>query len=270
MLPNFFVIGAMKAGTSSLWMYLYRHPEVFLPRKEPNFFTSNWAQGRDWYESLYAQADGASARGDISPSYTQEPGGAAARIASLAPDARLIYLLRNPILRIQAHYLHDVAARRERRPIDEAVTRSTRYVAASSYASWIETYLEHFDRSQLLLVKTEDLRDRREATLDRVLAHLGLEPGWRPDNLEEEYHRTEDKRVPMPGVKLLRKLPGARLVAGSRLTRRFSRPIDVGTATLSADVERELRAALAVDIERVAGYMGPEFDAWDLREPSAR
>ena len=264
MLPTFFVIGAMKAGTSSLWMYLFQHSSVYLPRKEPNFFSSNWSQGRDWYESLYVQADGATARGDVSPSYTLEPGGAAARIASLAPDARLIYLLRHPIRRIQAHYLHDVAARRERRPIEEAVTLTTRYVAGSSYARWIDGYLEHFDRSQLLLIKTEDLRDRREVVLDRVLAHIGLEPGWRPGNLEEEYHRTEDKRVPRPGVKLLRKLPGARFVAGSKVTKGLSRPIDVTSASVSPELEDELRAALAPDLERLGAHMEPEFDPWGL------
>jgi len=263
-LPTFFVIGAMKAGTSSLWMYLFQHPSVYLPRKEPNFFSSKWDMGLDWYGSLYPEVDGVSARGDISPSYALEPGGAAARIASLVPSARLIYLLRHPIQRIQAHYLHDVAARRERRPIEEAVALSTRFVTASSYAKWIDGYLEHFDRSQLLLIKTEDMRDRREVVLDRVLTHIGLQPGWRPGNLAKEYHRTGDKRIPRPGVKLLRKLPGARFVAGSKLTRGLSRPIDTTTASVSPELEGKLRTALAPDLERLRGYMEPGFDPWGL------
>ena len=75
-LPNFVVIGAMKAGTVSLRHYLGEHPDVFLGRGgtfgEPNFFTAeyNWPRGRGWYESLFDGAGQAAAIGECSPSYT--------------------------------------------------------------------------------------------------------------------------------------------------------------------------------------------------------
>ncbi len=75
-LPNFVVIGAMKAGTVSLGHYLDEHPNVYLGRcgrfNEPNYFIAeqNWPRGRGWYESLFDRADRAAAIGECSPSYT--------------------------------------------------------------------------------------------------------------------------------------------------------------------------------------------------------
>src|SRR2546427_5443241 len=141
MLPNFFVIGAMKAGTTALWSYLGQHPSVYVATKEPNFFAFAWDRGQDWYESLFEGASGEPARGDISPSYTQYPKGVPARIASLVPDARLIYSLRHPIERIQAHYLHAVVGGKEHRPIELALDETPWYVTCSKYSTWIKHYL---------------------------------------------------------------------------------------------------------------------------------
>ena len=75
-LPTFVVIGAMKAGTVSLRHYLDEHPEVFVANGdrfgEPSFFVAefNWPRGRSWYESFFDGADGATAIGECSPSYT--------------------------------------------------------------------------------------------------------------------------------------------------------------------------------------------------------
>src|SRR6266568_6603804 len=92
-LPNFFVIGAMKAGTTSLYEYLFAHPNVFLPTetKEPAFFARNWRRGEGWYRSLFAGAGDAVAVGEASTSYTKYPTITTVpdRMASVVPEARL-------------------------------------------------------------------------------------------------------------------------------------------------------------------------------------
>jgi hypothetical protein len=106
-LPNFVVIGAMKAGTVSLRHYLDEHPDAFLGRGgrfgEPNFFVAehNWPRGRGWYESLFDGAGSATALGECSPSYTMAPafGGVPGRMAQVVPNARLVYVVRDPIAR---------------------------------------------------------------------------------------------------------------------------------------------------------------------------
>jgi hypothetical protein len=88
-LPTFVVIGAMKAGTVSLRHYLDEHPDVFLDG-----------------------ADQAAAIGECSPSYTMAPAfrGVAERMAQVIPDARLVYVVRDPIARMQSMYMHQVSA----------------------------------------------------------------------------------------------------------------------------------------------------------------
>lgn len=261
MLPTFIVIGTMKAGNTALRTYLHAHPAVYLAPKEPSFFAFRWDKGREWYESLFEGASSEQRRGDISPEYSQYAGDVAGRMSSVVPNARLIYLLRDPIARIQAHYLHAVATGKERRPIDRALAEAPWYVTISKYSLWIKHFLEHFERSQLLLLTSEDLRDKRGETLDAVLEHIGLQPGWRPPNIDAEPHRTADKRVRRRGAGLASRLPGARVLAGTRV---LTRAVDVDAAALTPDLEAKLRDDLSEDIAELRNYLSPDFHCWGL------
>ena len=136
-LPNFIVIGAMKSGTTSLFHYLQAHPQVFMsPLKEVEFFVEekNWRRGMDWYRAQFAGASpGALAIGEASTAYTKYPEypGVPERIASSLPDARLIYILRDPIERIRSHYQHRVLSGAEREPLERAVLNDERYMNLS-------------------------------------------------------------------------------------------------------------------------------------------
>jgi hypothetical protein len=194
--PTFLVIGAMKAGTTSLHRYLAAHPQVFAaPDKELNFFVEemNWSRGWSWYEAHFSDAGSALAVGESSPSYTSYPWrkGVPERIAAALPDVRLVYLLRHPVDRLQSQYSHR-AMKEERRPPEEAVF-DDRYLGKSRYAEQVEQYLEHFDRGQLLLVGSEDLSERRVETMARVYSFVGVNPEWRGEVLDQEFHRTEAK-----------------------------------------------------------------------------
>ena len=101
MLPNVLVVGAAKCGTTSLHEYLDRHPEIAMAReKELDFFVEqkNWSRGVDWYERQFAAAP---VRGESSPSYTAYPRyrGVPERIRRIVPDAKLVYLVRDPVER---------------------------------------------------------------------------------------------------------------------------------------------------------------------------
>src|SRR5919106_4193832 len=98
-LPTFVIIGAQKCGTTALHSYLSRHPEVSMSRpKELDFFVegANWEKGVDWYRSRFDGA--AKARGESSPNYTAHPmlAGVPERMAELVPDAKLIFMVRDP------------------------------------------------------------------------------------------------------------------------------------------------------------------------------
>ena len=111
--PNLFIIGAMKSGTSSLHAYLGTHPSVFMCEpKEPGYFVEqlNLKRGRGWYSKLFHGAEGASIRGESSTEYTKAPmyGGVPQRLAEFNPQAKIIYLMRDPIERSISHYWHMV------------------------------------------------------------------------------------------------------------------------------------------------------------------
>ncbi|MGH2726565.1 MAG: sulfotransferase domain-containing protein, partial [Actinomycetota bacterium] len=116
-LPNFLILGAMKAGTTSLAYWLGEHPDVFLaPGKELFFFNvpQRWELGVDWYRSQFAGSEGKIARGEATPGYLGHPQ-AAERIAATLPDVRLIALLRHPADRAYSQYWHNRATGTETR-----------------------------------------------------------------------------------------------------------------------------------------------------------
>src|SRR5439155_23780937 len=181
---NFLVIGAMKAGTTSLYEYLRVHPQVFMAcPKELDFFAEvkNWGRGCAWYEDRFASAGAALALGEASPSYANDPNhpGVPQRIAELVPDVRLVYLVRHPVDRIESHFRHRARYEHELRPADEAVFQDlSRYLSPSLYGHQIRCYLEWFPREQLLVVRSEDLLHCRRRTLRRVFQFLGVDSDY--------------------------------------------------------------------------------------------
>jgi hypothetical protein len=197
--PSFWILGAMKAGTSSLFDYICQHPQVAPPlRKEVHFFTRGWRFGRgfDWYAAhfpLRAAVPRGAITGEATPGYLFEPD-AVGRLAAYRPDAKLIVVLRDPVERAVSQYLHEARLGRETLPIAEAMTREpermalaeaagaagdeTRlhasYLARGEYAAQIRTVLRHFGRDQLLAVTSDDLFADPAAATRKCLAFLGL------------------------------------------------------------------------------------------------
>jgi len=200
-LPNFLIIGAAKAGTTSLYHYVASHPEAFMPsRKELSFFCEefNWKRGIDWYEDHFRGSETAVAVGEASPRYTVFPlyGGVPERIAGLIPNARFIYLVRHPIERMQSHYLDNVIHGLEKRPVEAAFSAEPFYLTSSKYALQIEQYLTHFDRSRILIIRSDDMKRDRASTLSRVFSFLGIDPGWTTPVFDEEFLRMSERRTP--------------------------------------------------------------------------
>jgi len=265
-LPTFLIIGAMKAGTTSLWSYLGAHPDIYVaPGKELNFFVAerNWSKGLGWYEGRFADAR-SPAKGEASPQYAMVHAfaGVPARIADVVPDVKIVYLIRHPIERMRSHYLHRVASGKEDRPIDRAFLEGLDYLHTSRYAFQLEPYLERFSRESILLVTSEDLRNVRAETLRAVFSFLEVDPNILPAGVEAEEHRTADKRV-QSGIG--RRLSAAAPTPLRRLISKVTtRTIDPESAVLSEDVRRRVADALRPDLERLKEIAGPGFDAWGL------
>ena len=168
----------MKAGTSSLHYYVDAHPDIAMTRaKELNFFSLDriWAKGTHWYGKQFDPRS--RVRGESSPSYSKYPHvpSVPERMATIVPDAKLIYLVRDPIDRAVSHYVHVSESGRDDRTLNEALSQLERnpYLDCSSYAMQLDRYLGHFPRSRILVVQSEALRTRREETLRSIFRFLG-------------------------------------------------------------------------------------------------
>jgi hypothetical protein len=271
MLPNFLVIGAAKAGTTSLYHYLRAHPQIYMSeRKELNFFIEKdgWEKGQEWYEKQFERTGDAVAIGEASPNYSKYPlfPGVPGRIAKVIPDVRLIYIVRQPIERFRSGYLDEVYRGRQRNPIETVLATNPGYLAASRYAMQIEQYLEHFPREQLLVIVSEDLKRSRAATMALVHAFLGVED-IPPPTLEEEFNKTTGKQVPRPLARTVRRLPGGRAFARlvpRPVQRLGSTRLDTSLADISPAFEERLRDLLRDDVRRLRAYLGDGFDGWDI------
>ena len=201
-LPTIVGIGAMKAGTSALHRYLDAHPDIAMAdAKEVNFFfggepsdvdeswsaAGNWWRGVDWYRAQFV--DDGRVTGEVSPGYTSpDHPDVAGRMAATVPDARLLYLVREPLARAVSQFRHHAREGGERRPVGEALLDpDSQYVARSRYHERVRPFLEAFGREQLLVVATEDLEEDRRAALARIHEHVGVEPWW-DDRLDRRWH----------------------------------------------------------------------------------
>jgi len=275
----------MKAGTTSLYHYLKVHPQVAMPRyKAPEFFVAeaNWHRGVEWYRRQFPPVGPeVLAIGEASNAYSKYPRfrGVPKRVASLLPDARLLYVVRDPLSRIRSHYQTRVADGSEAEPFGDAVFTDPIYLDYSRYALQVEQYLEHFPREQLLVVTSEDLRESRDATMRRVYEFIGVDPALVPANMDREFYQTKDRatRSPIPlrlrkGLK--RRFPSTRRfkelepdVLGMlrRLARRREQQsVAAMPFTIHEDVRARLIAELEDDVRRLRNYMDPDFDGWGI------
>jgi len=194
-LPNFVIIGAAKAGTTSLARWLFDRSDVFLAEnKEINFFSYEkvWARGVDWYRSRFATAT-QPAIGEASPSYlASDP--APARMASILPSARIVALLRDPVDRAVSHYRWRRNWQVEHRSLEDALRAEMTdpnpigYLGDALYASHLRRWADHFPRESLLVVGFDALRDDPHRSYRRVCGHIHLDPGIVPETVGRAFN----------------------------------------------------------------------------------
>ena len=201
----------MKAGTTSLYHYLQAHPQVANASVQGTRVLRRGGELASRHrlvpKAVPTVGPEVLAVGEASNVYSKYPRfrGVPKRIASLLPDVRLLYAVRDPLSRIRSHYQTRVADGSEKAPFAEAVFADPIYLDYSRYALQIEQYLEHFAREQLLVVTSEDLRESRDATMRRVYEFIGVDPALMPANLDREFYQTKDRAIRSPIPLRLRK-----------------------------------------------------------------
>lgn len=178
-----FCVGAQKSGTTALYETLRDTAEFScsVSRKELDYFSINYSRGFDWYHSWY-DADGEGVKIDISPSYLASPI-TPGRILDYNPDARVLFLVRSPILRLLSAYQHYVRVTGRRLSMSSYLSRSPFSLLDGGYADSIKRYRFIFGEKSVFVVPFEDLvADTREA-LREVCESVRVSPISVPSTL---------------------------------------------------------------------------------------
>lgn len=184
--PNFFILGAQKAGTSSLYHYLKQHPQIYMsPIKEAKFFLKENPSEEDKkeYLELFEGAENYPVRGEATPLYLSGKG-VAERMHEKVPDARMVVILRDPVERAYSAFL--MTRRQGTEPLSsfadvvkaEPERRERReghlYLWHSRYYTHLERYFEYFDRGQFKIYFFRELKKRTNGLVKDILNFLSV------------------------------------------------------------------------------------------------
>ncbi|MCB2200240.1 sulfotransferase domain-containing protein [bacterium] len=206
--PSFFLIGAQKSGTTSLFRHLEDHPCILSPLgKEPHFFDQRYQKGVRWYESWFPSVkdaahtpcEGEAITGEGSTHYLFDAH-TPARLKEYCPDAKLVAILRNPAERAYSAYQHEVRKKREKRSFSEVVEDELRWgeeehakvvadptywskrhyfrshLRRGHYAESMKRWFSVFPREQFLIFSSDQFFSDPETVYNETVAFLGLPP----------------------------------------------------------------------------------------------
>lgn len=274
-LPDFLVIGAMKAGTTTLYDYLSRHPEVGMSReKETDFFIAErgWTRGLGWYSAQFTK--GARIYGEASPNYTKREAfaGVPERAASVVPDARLIFIARDPVLRAASQYRHALLSGDAPVPPDGRPTPKMlqHLIDTSCYARQIDAWQTHYSADRFLFLQFEELVQKPQVVLTRLADFLGITDDWPAPAAPVANSAESLARLPpwMFRLRRSRLLAGLHGMVPAQTRGRLKALVRHGKARevppLPEEAMQVIAAALVADTARLRALTGQSFDGWRI------
>jgi hypothetical protein len=270
--PDFVILGAMKAGTTTAFRRILAHPGVAdVNDKEPNFFSrdENWRRGVDWYERTVFAGEGL--RGEASVEYG-DPANIATvveRLLRTSPDVRMLFIARHPVDRLRSHYRHQVERSRERRSLAEALANDTfGYVRRSLYSPTIAAVHAAAPADRLLVLDTDELDDAN--TWVTIWHHLEL-PAVDVDGARHNVAATKAAFTPAAlalwergWLKRAGRLPKPVRRLGRRVLMRNDDERHRLLAASEADVPPHVLAELEADAARFLTMVGWPADHWEF------
>ncbi|MCL6443839.1 MAG: sulfotransferase [Alicyclobacillus sp.] len=293
-LPNFFIAGAAKSGTTSLDKYLAQHPEIYMaPRKETHYFaspdmpptfkgpgdeafTSNLIRDAAEYESMFVGAEHKKARGESSVYYLYYPN-TAERLARTIDDPKIILVLRHPVDRAHSAYMHLIRDGRETLPFPEALAQEKDrmakeyqplwyYMDVGRYARQLDVYFRVFGRDRVKVIWYDEFNREPLRIMTEVFRFLGVDDSFVPD-VSIRYNATG---VPVSGLYDLatKSNPLTRLLKPlvpetvRRRLRYRAQNMALQKVPLSPEIRRALVDAFASEIRHVEEIMSQRLPSW--------
>lgn len=283
MIDNFaLIIGAMKCGTTSLFSYLAQHPQISpCSEKEPNFFSKdlNWSKGFNWYQSLW-DLDSTEHKFamEASVNYTKVHNHhyihTTDRILSLKEqgiDFKFIYIMRNPLDRIESHYSHGQAMswKSTIKPISEGIDKHL--IETSRYAKQIEVYYQKFSADSILLLNFEDLKADPYSTIAKVCRFLDIDTDYNFEEINTIHNANKQRIVYANSWRSLRRNKLLRSLAGLIPTKQkemfrdllFSHQLEE-KIKLSPEQRNFILQELQEDLHKLSCEYGVDVSSWGI------
>jgi hypothetical protein len=292
--PDFFIVGAPRCGTSSLYTYLKQHPDIYMPeRKELRFFSSDLRQREggfqhirtvEEYLSYFDGAQGQKRIGEASPVYMISTT-AAREIHEFNPEAKIIIMLRSPIdvmyswwshLRFLGHerlsFEGALAAEEERRLQPESdsafAVESLLYRYRARFSERVERFFDAFGREQVYIIIFDDFEADTAKAYRDVLTFLEVAPDFQP-----EFERVNANQVARNALmRDFMQHPPALLMAAGQAIRPVAQPLYWKLSHLNTryaprepmnpELRKQLQAEFLPEVTRLSELLGRDLTHW--------
>ena len=296
--PNFFIVGAPRCGTTALYEYLSRHPDIYMPyHKEPVYFGADLKKrprvfDEAAYLELFNASHGERRLGEATVWYLYSQT-APAEIKAFCPDARIIIMLRNPVdmaYSLHSHMLftanEDIAdfaealdaeaARRRGERLPPYVKRpeGLQYRACGRYATHVQRWIDEFGRDAVKIILFDDFSADPAGVFHGVLEFLGVDSSFRPafdvvNRNKGIRSATLQRMYAAPAFfSITRRLPGPAYHVVKRVLRRLNMR-RVERPPLDPALRASLAAEFADDVRTLGRIIGRDLSAWAPSMPDA-
>lgn len=270
------IIGAMKAGTTSLFNYLGQHPDIApCSVKEPSFFCHHYDKGFDWLLSLWKGQDienkillTASTNNTKYPDFPNASANALDFSKKYDVALKFIYVMRNPFKRIESQHTYSFA-RYTRKTLGERLSPNSHLINVSRYALQLDQYTEKFDRRDILLVDFDELKTDPSQILTKICEFLGIDASWRFTGLDEVHNPSKGTRIVRPVEMTYRKYPSLKRIVKliplrirEAILGLFFRETIEQKFTLTEKQKQKVRDYLKEDMARLRDKYGVDVSKW--------
>jgi hypothetical protein len=241
--------------------------------KETDYFLEENNKSIEWYKNCFKED--AIEYGEVSPNYSKHPHpkfiGVPERMYNIIPNVKILYLVRDPLERAVSNYAHNWIDRRFDKTIDEIFQSEEHYLLDKSrYHYQVKQYIKYFEKSQILIIQSEKLRDNRGKTLEKVFDFIGVRKCKFKESMEK-YNVTDNRvrlnklgqwisenKILRPFRKTLKILMGNEMYDNAKRALSSRRQIP----KLSDDIKKKAKKYLRKDAERLREFTGMSFEEW--------
>ena len=267
-LPQFCIIGSVKAATTWIQAQLQCNPAIYMPGPEPHFFSRDFDRGWDYYETFFLDAPHGAVRGEKSADYLAHPL-APARMAKALPDIPLLVQLRDPVARAYSDY--KMLLRRGHvsgKPEDYLTSPDSpepRFLKDGLYGEHLQRWFDHFPKQNILAFLFEDVREDGRAVVENVSKHIGVAPVFDAEFASTKQNDSRAKLLPLPIRRALAPFKANfEPLRGHPAFERFRSVFahDVAYPPLETDLEERMRAFYLPDIELLEHLVQRDLSGW--------